>query len=151
MKWDGATLYVQRADGMFRPIGEVRDLEIDMQLTFVGTVTSSDGSMTICVKEGNAWDKSVTRSSGGDFACTNQPCIWSKHQTSCEHVRFARELYETVIAPTKQRLDEEKVRKAKEELAKARAIVDSLEKEIPGPESTAFLSDGGRRILLDES
>lgn len=150
MKWSGATLYVQRADGMFRPVGQVRDIEIIMQLTFAGTATFSDGSMTIFVKEGNAWEKSVTRSSSGDFACTNQPCIWSKQQTSCEHVRFAMEQYETVIAPTKQRLDEEKVRKAKEELAKAKAIVDSLEKEIPGPESTAFLADSSRRILLEE-
>jgi len=124
----------------------------EMQLRLAGTNSLPDGTLQIILSEGS-WSKVVNRSSDGSFTCHEMQCQWKKDTTACEHVRFAREQYESVIAPSERQKAEEEMRVAMAKLEQARAVVARLERNVPVEEPKApepIVLGGSRRIVVKE-
>jgi hypothetical protein len=119
-----------------------------MQMRFAGT-ENNDSVFVIYVAEGGgtAFRVGVARDAAG-FSCHSAACIYKGSAKDCEHVQFAREYYDNILAPTEQRKNEERIRIAEARLAEARAAVEALEGQIQR-ENPQILIGGPRRIVVE--
>jgi hypothetical protein len=127
-----------------------------MQLQLNGTA-HQNGELVIHVREGNAaWSTSVIRSVDGRYSCMGLQCIYKGQQAFCEHVLFAREQHDTVIAPSEEYRNQEKLKLAQahehyctHQLDQARTLVERLEERLPSKTPTLDLT-APRRIVLEK-